>query len=178
MSAQRPLTLDRLKKKKPARKEVLVVLDDDLTEAFEAADKKVKGLVAAGHKDDSTELVEAKAARDEAKAALDEATVTLVFQSIGRKAYEELVTGYPPSEEQKTLAKELGEEEPGFHAEEFPPALIAACCVEPKMTVEDAREIFDEWNTSETMTLFLAAIEVCNKSRVGELGKGFGLTTD
>lgn len=81
--------------------------------------------------------------------------VSLVFQSMGSKAYDDLVAKYPPTEKQK-------KEGLTYNIEKFAPALVAECCVEPEMSLDDAKEIFesDSWNRGELMMLFFAAVEV------------------
>jgi hypothetical protein len=53
----------------------------------------------------------------------------------------------------------------GYNPDKFGPAIVAATCIEPEMTVEDAKEIWksDDWNRGERMQLLMAAIEVCTQ---------------
>lgn len=82
-------------------------------------------------------------------------SVTLVFQSIGSAAYDKLVAKYPPSQAQKNQGLQ-------YNIDRFAPALVAECCVDPEMSLEDALEIWesDTWNRGELNLLFMAAIEV------------------
>lgn len=81
--------------------------------------------------------------------------ITLIFQSIGNKAYDDLVSKYPPSPKQVKDGL-------SYDLDKFAPALVAQSCVDPELTLEDAKEIFesDSWNRGELMMLFYAAIEV------------------
>lgn len=81
--------------------------------------------------------------------------VTLVFQSIGSKQYDSLMAKYPPNKKQQDEGLQ-------YDIDKFAPALIAACCVEPEMTLDDAKEIWesDVWNRGELFSLFLTAVAV------------------
>ncbi len=95
------------------------------------------------------------------KVALDDAsTVVLRFRAVGHKRYKALLDAHPPTDEQKQ-----DENHPPYNSETFPIALIAASCVEPRMTEEQVQELDDEWNTSELVPLWLAAIEVNTQRR-------------
>lgn len=82
--------------------------------------------------------------------------VALTFRALAGSRYDELVAKHPPRPEDKKQ---------GFfyNPDSFGPALIAATCIEPDLTEEDAIEIWesDDWNRGERMILLMAAIEVC-----------------
>lgn len=84
--------------------------------------------------------------------------VTLKYQAIGSKAYDKLVSQHPPKNEQRA-------EGAAFNIDTFAPALIAACCVEPEMSREDAQGIWDseEWSRGDLMVLFRNAVELNNR---------------
>ena len=81
--------------------------------------------------------------------------VELLFRSIGSKAYDELVAKHPPTALQRR-------EDLSYNMDTFAPALIARCCVDPEMTVEEVKELWtsDQWNRGELLMLFMAAVEV------------------
>lgn len=82
--------------------------------------------------------------------------VSLSFRGIPAHRYDKLISRFPPKKEHKKQGY-------GYNPDGFGPAIIAATCVEPEMTEEDAREIWesDTWNRGERMMLLMAAIEVC-----------------
>lgn len=84
--------------------------------------------------------------------------VEVLFRAIGSHAYDELVAKYPPNKKQKDQGLT-------YDMDKFGPALIAACAVEPEMSEEDAKEIWesDAWNRGELMTLFMGAVQVCTQ---------------
>lgn len=99
---------------------------------------------------------------------------TLRFQAIGRKRWEGLVAEHRPTDAQKAefrqdqldrgvapgMLKVLG-----WNVETFPIEAIAACLVEPELTVVDVRRLWDDdtWSSAELGELFAAAV-LCNTS--------------
>ncbi len=117
---------------------------------------------------------------------LDEASVKMTFRSIGRKAYLELVdrhTHVPEPAPPVTPAEgdlepgDIVETPPELDYEKFIPELVAACCIDPVMTVEQTTEILDGWSALDVTELYVTCMQLCNKSRVGELGKGSSQTS-
>jgi hypothetical protein len=84
--------------------------------------------------------------------------VTLMFQSIGAVAYDKLIAKHPPKPEQRV-------EGASYNMDTFAPALIAACSVEPELTVADANEIWnpDDWSRGDLMVLFMKAVDLNNR---------------
>lgn len=171
----RPATFDRLKKKQPLERKVTIPLDQDALDAYDTA---VSALERAKTFNEDTTEAEAQVA--EARANLQEHTVTMVFRAIGRKNYDALIELYPPTEEQ---IEEFRNEnldrhgnpskgKPAYDIDKFAPALVAASCVEPEMTLDQVNELFDEWNATELAQLWVAALEVNTHRRVVSLGNG------
>ena len=82
--------------------------------------------------------------------------VTLKFQAISYKDLDALQAKHPPTNAQRADGA-------SFNRNTFPPALIAACSLEPHMDESDAREIWnsDDWSTGELNTLFDAVSALC-----------------
>lgn len=165
----RPATLDHLRKKKPIERTVPIILDDTPVKAVEVAKRMVATAPAEGELHDK-----AVADLEAAYQTLEESTVDILLRSIGRKRYDALLGDHPPTEEQK---KEDGGENLLYNPETFPIALVAESSVEPKMTYEEAKDLFDEWNGAELSELFFAALAVNTQRRVVELGKDSGSIT-
>lgn len=190
-ATKRPVpTFDHLRKKKPLERVVRIALNDEVAtayhEATEALGKAELALAAVeaqaerrnGSAGPETEeaVAAARAERDEFKATAEKAhkalvaeTVEMRFRALGRKRYDELVRAHPP----KDIAGEDGKVKKStdpYEYETFAPALVAACCVEPEMTVEQATELFEEWNAGEVMELWVAALSVNTQRRVVEFG--------
>lgn len=183
----RPATLDRLKSRKRATEYVQVRVDSEAVAELDKLTNEVEAIrvLDGTPPDDLLERLEA------ARAAVDESTVEMKLVSIGRKAYDALEKEHPPTDEQREefradqikqlMAEGKSQEEaegqagePPYDADTFPVALIAACCVQPELTVEDTQGFYDEWNFNEWMALWMAAVRVHNISRVGYWGKASG----
>lgn len=84
--------------------------------------------------------------------------VTLLFRALGAKEYDKLLSRNPPTTEQKANGA-------SYNIDTFGPALISAVCLEPPMTASEVNQIWmsDDWNRGEVMSLFSAAVEICNK---------------
>lgn len=83
---------------------------------------------------------------------------TLLFRAIGSAEYDRLITKFPPTADQRR-------EGMSYDVDRFGPTLLSKVCVDPVLTVEDARAIWtsDEWNRGELGALFTAAVEICNR---------------
>lgn len=167
----RPATFDHLRAKEPLERTVTVVCSAQAAQAWEDASQAVETARLSGATV-STELVEAA---ERARVGVEEASVTLRFRSIGRKAYDALVEAHPISDETKAKAESDGQPVPPYEPDTFAPALVAASCVEPEMTLDQVLEIWDAWNLAELLDLWAAALEVNTQRRVVSLGKaGYG----
>lgn len=82
----------------------------------------------------------------------------VTLRAIGSKAYDVLVGMHPPTAEQK-------KDGATYNPDTFGPALISACAIEPRMTPNEAKELWEseEWSRGEVMELFVAAVEVCSR---------------
>lgn len=85
-----------------------------------------------------------------------------VFKSIGRFNYDELVSEYPPSPDEK-------KEGADFDSDNFPPALVSASCIDPEIPIEAAAKMFSspEWNGAELRKLFFGALDA--NTETGEI---------
>lgn len=197
----RPATLDHLRsQKKPVTRRYPIVLDEERAEEFhdarmaleraqaisERAQARLKDASAALEEggepprklvDDAAEAAEtvetAQQEFDRLRAEMDEFVVDLVFRSIGRKPYERLLDSCPPDPKEVEAAKKAKEQPPGYDSEAFIPALIAASCVEPVMTVEDVEALAESegFNVAEMTGMFMTALEVNTARRVVDLSK-------
>lgn len=187
-NGKKPATFDHLRKKRPLEKDVPVCLDPGLL--AQADEAQLKWITAIQENKPQDEVDRLKAEFDSVMEAIDDNTVVMKFRSPGRKKYEDLLLEHPPTEEQQEQYKAMygPEARAPYDSDTFGPALVALCCAEPKMTVEQVAILFDgeyddegsevspPWNGNEILTLFTTAMAVCNSSRVGEMGKDSGAT--
>lgn len=86
------------------------------------------------------------------------AEVEFVFQGIGRRAYTDLRAKHPPTQEQKDEAAKQGLEAE-FNPDTFPPALMAASCIQPSgSTVKWWARKYDEWTVGQISRLWSACL--------------------
>jgi hypothetical protein len=79
--------------------------------------------------------------------------VTFTFESIGRHKYLRLIASHPPTKKDRSDRLD-------FNADTFPQALVAASCVSPVMTVEQAVELEERLSDGQFRKLWNAAIGV------------------
>jgi len=112
-----------------------------------------------------------------------EELLEILVQSMGRKAYSDLVDKHMHTKQVPELDDEGNEvkhkngkikykEEDVLNEEEFIPELIAASCVDPEIPLESVYTIWDKWNATEFDRLAMAAFEVNTQDRIGKQGKG------
>jgi hypothetical protein len=80
-------------------------------------------------------------------------SVTFRFRGLPRKEYSDLVTACPPSEEDKTKGSDVD-------METYSVTLVAACAVEPAMSVEEAGQLADVLTQAQWDSLVAAAYTV------------------
>lgn len=171
-----------LRLKKPNTRKCTILLDSSLNHQLDEIDREIellqRKLQAGGSKSlaDGTqkrlnELVEQYEKLEE---EAEEFTVEFTFQDIGRKGYDALVRDNPPSDEEKAEYKAAGGE--GilpYSFNNFPPKLISECSVSPKISLEEAEAMFEEWAEGDLELLFNTALLCCKeptslpKSRAG-----------
>lgn len=83
------------------------------------------------------------------------------FKALGGPAYDDLVAEHPPTPKQLAAAGGSGV---AFNIDTFAPALIAAVSDTPRLTYEQAEQLWksESWSGGESSTLFWNAQRVCN----------------
>jgi len=174
--------IKRLKKKNTRK--VAILLDSSLSHQIDEKVKQIEDLTRkmSGSRGLASTLADTvpqdlDRLEDELEALEREAeeyTVEFMFQDIGRLAYDELVKENRPTEEEKQEYKDQGGEGVlAYSTTTFPPLLVHKCAIEPTITLNEAKEIFDEWAEGDLELLFTCALLVCKeptslpKSRAG-----------
>lgn len=88
--------------------------------------------------------------------------VTFTFRSIPTAKFDKLVNSHPITKEQRQQIKDAGQVPPSFNPETFPPALIAAASHDPKISPEEASDLWQDegWSTGELLRLFNTAFQI------------------
>lgn len=160
--------MDRLRRRARPQNQLRVCDDNDLRQRYDEAEQAARRARFVAEANPGDELAErqaadADAARDEAGVALDAASEFLTFRALPRPVFEDLISQHPPTEKQT-------DEGAIFNADTFPAALVSAASVDG-MSGEEAEELLNGWSTPDANSLWEAAWQVQQESRV-ELGKG------
>lgn len=163
-----------LRLKKPNEKSCMIVLDpslqhelDEVEAELEMLDRNQNRINRTGGSlaDDTNKRIEellSKYADLEEQA--EDVTVEFRFQDIGRRRYDELVHKHPPTDEEKKEYKDAGGEGVlPYSFNTFPPALVAATSLEPKITEVEATEMFSTWSEGDLEHIFNTALLVCKE---------------
>jgi hypothetical protein len=83
-------------------------------------------------------------------------TLSWKFQAIPANELDALQAKHPPTKEQR--ARNLG-----FNPNTFAPELVAACSIDPQLSKEEARDIWnsEQWSTGELNFIFDVCTSVC-----------------
>ena len=124
---------------------------------------------------DTKAIRAAKALVDELRPKVKEATRAVKFESLGRYEYEKLVEDNGPTDEQRKKARSRGANEPTWDLDKFPPLIISKCAIGPRMTLDQATEIWNSknYNQGELKMLLTTALGSNRRSEVMSLGKEF-----
>jgi hypothetical protein len=144
-------------RKKAVTLDVPILVDGEWGARYaEAQDRATKAIPG------TTEYVEAANELEKMRAEAGEHMVTFKVKGISVDRYERLVRAHPPTPEQRAEAKREGRNL-SWSPDTFPAALVAACCVEPKMSGEDAAALWadDEWTKADLDELFQTALGAC-----------------
>lgn len=150
------MNIDDLLAKVKQREQVVPVLaDPSLLEdraAIEQELREARAYDRLHNEKDTAPAVEKKLAKMDEK--IESETIWFRFRGLPRREYLTLLTTFPPRE------GNLMDRRTGFDSDEFPPHLLAACAVDPELSVEQARTIWEEWSDAMTTELVNAAVAV------------------
>ena len=109
------------------------------------------------------------------KQAVDESYAHRL-QGLPKVTFEELVRQHAPSDKQKKEWTEAGMRgEPAFDTDTFPPALVAACSIDPPLTEENTKEMWlaedSVWPAAVLKALFNVAHRLSTSDGIVNLGK-------
>lgn len=80
--------------------------------------------------------------------------VEFVFKGIGRRPYTDMLRAHPPTDEQQRIAAD-NDQRMQWNPDTFPPALLAAACVNPTGTdIAWWARKYDEWGTGQISRLW------------------------
>lgn len=137
---------------KAREKSVQLVTDGELLAELEAAQAELAAAARAVRSslDDGipTHVLAERVRELEQQVA--ESVVTFRFRGLGRNAYRRLQAEHKPTEDDEL-----------FNPETFTPALLAACSLDPVLTVDDVLDLFDALTEGQADQLTRAAYLAC-----------------
>jgi hypothetical protein len=92
---------------------------------------------------------------------IENSKITFTFRDPGRQQFDKLVDSCPPTDHDKKVAKEAGQGQPGWNPEAFVPGLLSLAAIKPKLTLDNALAIYNEWGRGDVEALFNAALQAC-----------------
>ncbi len=160
------LTFEEIKaRKKPPVQSVYIITDDELAEEYARIESEYSSArlsLTVNATPDANKRFEAiEADFDEVQDRVKDNSLKFTFKALNRRRLEELMEELPPTAKQKKQAKEL-DQDIAFDTDKFPPALLSASLIEPKLSVEEATELWnsDDWTQGELLMLFNTSMEV------------------
>ena len=149
---------DILARARPRERTVPVCLAGDLAGEYESLEEELRKVSEDWEPSDLAEAHPGRAIAERMRALKEQvhaAEVQFKLRYIGDKAYSDLVAAHPSKNDDEA-----------FDSESFPRALIAASCIDPVMSEEQAAELFEKLNQGEIKKLFDAAWDVHNSSDI------------
>lgn len=128
---------------------------EQLDRDFDAADKSITDEVTAGGS--PVQAVKIAQQMAEVEREMRDSTVIFTMRGMPRTAWKSLAEAHPPIE---------GVDEGEVNEESFVAAMIAASCIEPVMTVDQAERLRDQVTDGQWQELATAAWQL-NKSMIG-----------
>ncbi len=87
--------------------------------------------------------------------SVGDAKATMLFRALGSKEYDDLIAKHPPTKKDK-------DDGGVWNTETFPPALIAASSLDPKITDEESEKIWEspDWSRGELFDIFTRLVRL------------------
>lgn len=94
--------------------------------------------------------------------------IEMTAEALSMKDYDKLLTKYPPTDEEATKGL-------NYELEKFAPALIAACMVDPEMSLADAKKLWngENWSRGDVEAIFTRMMRLNHRdSTIPFTGRG------
>lgn len=157
-------TYARLQRKQRIELTEIVPLTQDAAQLYEKAKNDLSTAEMLGDQD---RIAAAKDALEQVRVEIAEDLAELTFRALPSNEYKELVRAHPPNQADQAENQRIHGMPAEFDVDTFAPALISACCVEPKMTVDEVNELVTVfgWSDAEFGRLFQLALMVNSSMR-------------
>lgn len=145
---------DVLAQVRPKRTTVRVCLRGDLLAQHEQLERELAEARRVDLTENSHDTAPAVARKvADLEQQITDAEIAFTFSAIGQKNWTDLLVRHRPTEEDRADRYE-------FNPRTFPQAAIAASATEPKMTVEQANQLFEVLNFGQWQSLWSACLAV------------------
>lgn len=146
-------------RKKPNTRSVPVLMEPDLLVDFARLTREHKTAVAVDEKSNTRPTAPAIELRlAELREEIEEETVMFVFRALRRIDYRELIESHPASDEDQSEGFD-------FDPETLGPELISLSAVDPEMSLDEVKDLWDEWDDATVTELYSAALLVNKEVR-------------
>lgn len=144
------------KGKRPVTRSCTIPGDDGLVDEYRQLERSLlidrKAAERSNERKIQLKVKETEAKLEALQAEIEAHEITFVFEAMGREAYSDLIGDHPPREDDTKNGLQ-------FNADTFPPALLAASCVQPEgMDLKEATDIWENWSDGECELLLDTAV--------------------
>jgi predicted transcriptional regulator len=148
-------TFDEIRRlKKPNEVSVELLLDPEISRVIEELERRHEREVRMDAKHNRTpEAPKIAKELESLRESVEDKKTTFTFRDPGRQKFDALVDAHPPT------AKDKKENNYQWNPDSFVPALLSLCSVDPKLTEEEGKEIYNEWGRGDVEALFNAALQ-------------------
>jgi hypothetical protein len=162
-------TFDEIRAAAAAPRELVarILLRHDLSELHAEADAELQALIASHGDEIGNPALIAK--KDEVlalEAEIDASLISFRFRALSARDWRVLTAAHPPTKQQKTANEQATLDEDSFW-----PAAVAACLVDPALTVDQVLELESSVLTSDQWDALKATCLTVN--RAGDPGKSW-----
>lgn len=163
-------TIDEIRRlRTPNRRSIELYLDNVLNAEIRELESEIGIQERVDGRSNETDL--APAMKDKLEELREEAAKALIvftFEDIGNMPFQDLIGEHKPTAEQLVDEPELE-----WNPMTFPPALMARSAVQPKLTLNDAQALWEEWSVGDNQALFTTALLAnTDRSAVNFTGSG------
>lgn len=140
--------------KKPNEVSVEVLLNPDVSRTLEELERryeKAKRLDERQNRPPEAPIILRQI--EDLRLEMEDDKVVFVFRDPGRLKFDALVDAHPPTD------KDRKENQYQWDPDGFVPALLSLAAIDPKLSIEEATEIYNEWGRGDVEALFNAALQ-------------------
>lgn len=167
-----PTMEEILRQKKPNIRKCMILLDsalshriDEKAAEIERLERGRSGRLSSTLADTTqTQIDQLTDELEELEREAADLSIEFSFRDLGRKGYDALLSEHPPTPEDKEMWSNAGGEgKLAYSLVTFPPALVSATSLEPKISIKEAQTMFEDWGEGDLELLFTTALMACKE---------------